>query len=150
MRRILSAPFSWFVWAAMALLVAGQARAADPPKLAIEGYDPVAYFTEKQPTEGRPQFTYEWDGLRYQFASAANRDRFAADPDHYAPNYAGNCAATVAKQGQQIPANPKYWLVVDEKLYLFAGPKGPDLFAKNPGLIKQADAKWSIIRKSEK
>jgi YHS domain-containing protein len=150
MHRILPAPFSWFVWAAMALLVATNARAADPPKLAIQGYDPVAYFTQKQPTQGKSEFTYDWDGLRYHFANAANRDRFAADPDHYAPNYAGNCAGTVATQGERVPANPKYWLVVDDKLYLFAFQKGPELFTKEPGLIKQADAKWSMIRKSDK
>ena len=82
-------PFSWFLWVAMAFLVAAPAHAADPPKLAINGYDSIAYFTESRPVEGKPEFVHDWDGLRYQFASAANRDRFAADPDRYAPNYAG-------------------------------------------------------------
>ena len=136
-----------FLGAALMFGTAAPAHAAETPKLAIDGYDPVGYFTEKQPIEGKPEFTHDWDGSRYQFHNAANRDRFAADPDRYAPNYAGNCAATLAMRGARIPANPKYWLIVDGKLYLFAGPQGPERFTKDPSLIEQADAKWKTAQK---
>ncbi len=140
------APRLWILCSALVFLAAVPARAADPP-LAIEGYDSVAYFTEKRPVEGKPEFAYDWDGMRYRFSSAANRDRFSADPDRYAPRFAGNCAAVMAATGRQVPANPKNWLVVDGKLYLFAGEMGPARFEKDPSLIKQADAKWAAQKK---
>ena len=143
-RQLLSV--SWLLWTVIVFLVAAPARAADAPKLAIKGYDSVAYFTESRPVEGKPEFAHDWDGMRYQFSSAANRDRFAADPDRYAPNYAGSCAATMARGGFRQPADPKYWLIIDGKLYVFAAQVGVDRFMKNPGLVKEADAKWALTK----
>lgn len=123
-------------------------HALEPPgKLAIQGYDPVAYFTEQRPVPGKPEFAYDWDGLRFQFASAAHRDRFAADPDRYAPNYGGNCAGTMAMRGERLPANPNYWLIIDGKLYLFAGQRGFAMFEKDHGMVRQSDEKWSATKK---
>ena len=65
--------------AAVPLVTSLPAVAADVP-LAIKGYDPVAYFTDGKPTQGLPEFTYQWDEHRYQFASAQHRDMFKADP----------------------------------------------------------------------
>jgi hypothetical protein len=124
-------------------------EAADPPKLAIRGYDPVAYFTEKRPVEGKPEFVFVWDGLRYQFASAAHRGLFAADPDRYAPNYGGNCAGTLSFRAEQVPADPLYWLISDGRLYLFAGAMGRKLIENNRSLLKAADANWAAIRKTK-
>ena len=53
--------------------------------VAIEGTDPVAYFTEGRPVEGSPEFSHHHAGVTWHFASAANRDAFAADPGRYAP-----------------------------------------------------------------
>ena len=52
---------------------------------AIKGYDPVAYFTDGKPVEGKKEFEYEWMGAKWFFATAANRDLFKADPEKYAP-----------------------------------------------------------------
>ncbi|MGF1528003.1 MAG: hypothetical protein ACFCBW_14600, partial [Candidatus Competibacterales bacterium] len=49
-------------------------------KLAIGGYDPVAYFRNNRPVEGRGAFEVTWNGATWRFASAENRDRFQADP----------------------------------------------------------------------
>jgi YHS domain-containing protein len=57
--------------------------------IAIKGYDTVAYFTEGRPVKGKEEFEYEWQGARWRFASAANRDKFKADPQAYAPKYGG-------------------------------------------------------------
>src|SRR5918995_3603531 len=38
-------------------------------RLALKGYDPVAYFTERRPILGKPDFEYAWDEVRYRFAS---------------------------------------------------------------------------------
>ena len=60
--------------------------------LALKGYDPVAYFTDGQPTKGADQYSFQWKGVTYRFASAENLQRFKADPDKYLPQYGGYCA----------------------------------------------------------
>lgn len=106
------------------LLVAasGAAHAADPvfstwTGKAINGYDPVAYFTEGKPVEGSGDFTAEWNGATWQFANAENRDAFQATPEKYAPQYGGYCAYAVA-QGSTAKTEPDVWSIVDGKLYL--------------------------------
>ena len=53
-------------------LGSGAGTQAADDRLALKGYDPVAYFTEKRPMLGDPQHRHEWDGAIYQFASAKN------------------------------------------------------------------------------
>jgi YHS domain-containing protein len=57
--------------------------------IAIHGYDTVAYHTENRAVRGKSEFSYEWNDAEWHFASAENRDLFAADPDRYAPQYGG-------------------------------------------------------------
>ena len=93
---------------------------------AVSGYDVVAYrdleqapVGQSQPAAvpGRADLTAEHDGATYAFASAANRDRFLADPEAFLPEYDGHCAYGVAKGGK-VPGNPNLWRIVDGKLYL--------------------------------
>ena len=71
--------------------------AADPSPIAIQGYDPVAYFTLQRATPGVAQFEYDWDEHRWQFSSAQHRDLFKADPVRYAPQFANFCAVALAR-----------------------------------------------------
>ena len=125
---------SRFISLACALLFAGPLNAAVPAAgstpLAIQGYDPVAYFTLQRATPGVAQFGYDWDEHHWQFSSARHRDLFMADPVRYAPQFANFCAVALAR-GEVLPANPEYWLISDGKLYLFGKSAGPDLFRKN-------------------
>jgi hypothetical protein len=115
------------LWALFAVwLLPAPARAAEPV-LAIRGYDPVAYFTLQHATAGDPRFFVDWDEHRWQFANAAHRDRFKADPARYAPQFASFCAVALS-QGEVKPANPEYWLISEGKLYLFGKAEGPALF----------------------
>ena len=57
--------------------------------IAIHGYDTVAYHTVNRAVKGKSEFSYEWNDAEWHFASAKNRDLFAADPDRYAPQYGG-------------------------------------------------------------
>jgi len=106
------------------------ATAVEQAPLAIQGYDPVAYFTLQRATPGVAKFGYDWDEHRWQFSSAKHRDLFKADPVRYAPQFANFCAVALAR-GEVLPANPEYWLISDGKLYLFGKSKGPDLFRQN-------------------
>lgn len=84
---------------------------------AIDGYDPVAYFTRGLPTPGRSEFTHEWQGAQWRFASAEHRDRFAADPARYAPQFGGYCAYAVS-ENYTAKTDPQAWSLVDGRLYL--------------------------------
>jgi hypothetical protein len=117
---------------AMALCVRADAAPpeAPPPPLAIKGYDPVAYFTLQRATPGVAQYEYEWDEHRWQFANSRHRDMFKADPVRYAPQFENFCAVALAR-GEVREASPEFWLIVDDKLYLFGKAVGPDAFRKD-------------------
>jgi YHS domain-containing protein len=85
--------------------------------VAIRGYDPVAYFTAGRPTEGSANFKATYQGAEFQFASAANRAAFVANPARYAPQFGGYCAWAVS-QGYTAGIDPTAWAIVDGKLYL--------------------------------
>ncbi|MCL5779222.1 YHS domain protein [Limibaculum sp. FT325] len=84
---------------------------------AINGFDPVAYFKERRPVEGSSELTYDWNGATWRFANSTNRDRFAAHPEAFAPQYGGYCAWAVS-QGYTASTDPEAWKIVDGKLYL--------------------------------
>src|SRR5687767_8151432 len=105
------------------LFAAAAAYAVDPvnksrfTKVAVEGYDVVAYFTQAKPVRGDSDFTHEWNGATWRFASAAHRDEFAKNPGKYAPQYGGYCAFGVSR-GYAVGIDPDAWKIVGGKLYL--------------------------------
>lgn len=110
--------------------------------VAIRGYDPVAYFTDSQPVKGKSEFSYDWQGATWQFASAENRDSFSSNPEKYAPQYGGYCAWAV-KEGATAPIDPQAWKIVDGKLYLNLNPSIQKQWQQDiPGNIAQADTNW--------
>ena len=132
------------------MLVVPLALAGKPPVFAtgdgaIRGYDPVAYFSNGQPTRGKPEFKTEWQGATYYFASAENRDRFRADPEAYAPQYGGYCAYAVS-QGYTAPVDPNAWKVVDGKLYLNYSTGVQKRWQQDiSGHIRAADMHWPSV-----
>ena len=130
-----------------ALLVLSPVAFAKPPVFetragAIRGYDAVAYFTESKPVRGNKDYVVEWNGARWYFASAENRDRFEADPNKYAPQYGGYCAWAVAN-GYTASTDPDAWTVVNGKLYLNYSAGVQQQWAQDiPGNIAKADKNW--------
>ena len=127
--------------------LARPASAVDPVNTdlfgnAVKGYDVVAYFEEGRPVKGDPEFSYDWMGATWRFSSADHRDRFALDPERYAPRYGGYCAYAVS-QGTTADIDPDAWKIVDDRLYLNLSPQVQRLWEKDvPGHIEQADAHW--------
>jgi YHS domain-containing protein len=110
--------------------------------LALQGYDPVAYFTAGEPVRGTRQFSHTHKGSTYRFSSAEHRDNFIADPDAYLPEYGGFCAWAAA-QGYRAKGDARYWRIVDGRLYLnFNAQVQKDWEADIPGFIAAADEKW--------
>ncbi len=129
------------------------AAAAQKPEIfadqngAIRGYDPVAYFAQGAPIKGSKAFGHAWRGATWSFTSSANRDRFAADPEKFAPQYGGYCAYGVAL-GSAPPIDPAAWSIVDGKLYLNFNLPTRAIWEKDiPGYIRKADANWPAVLK---
>jgi hypothetical protein len=127
-------------------LLVQSAYAADPlyskDGLGLSGYDAVAYFTESKAVKGSPRFEHEWGGVRWQFASAANRETFAGSPEKYAPQYGGYCAYAVSRN-YTAPTDPEAWKVVDGKLYLNYDKSVRALWEKElPEAIRAGDRNW--------
>ena len=117
--------------------------------VAIGGADPVAYFNsdlaEGDFVEGSADYTHEWAGATWQFASAENRDAFAANPEQYAPQYGGYCAWAAA-QNAIAAISPDAWSVVDGRLYLNANKKIQARWEKDiAGFIAKANENWPTL-----
>jgi YHS domain-containing protein len=133
-------------------LMPGSAHAKEPQVftgivkgVAVGGYDPVAYFTEKKPVPGKAEFTHEHEGAVWRFSSAANRDAFKAAPAKYAPQYGGYCAWAVS-QGYTAKGDPTVWSVTDGKLFLNYNAGVQKGWERDvPNLIKKADANWPVV-----
>ena len=120
-----------------------------PSGVAIRGYDTVAYFTEGSPAEGSDEFTTQWQGANWKFASQEHLDLFEADPEKYAPQYGGYCAYGVA-QDSLVKIEPENWTIVDDKLYLNYDDELQAKWEKDvPGFVRSADSKFDELLRSE-
>ena len=113
--------------------------------IAIDGTDPVAYFTQFAPVAGSAEHTVSWQGATWQFVSAENRDTFAADRDAYAPQYGGYCAYAVS-QGYTASTTPAAWTIIDGKLYLNYSRRIRRKWERDTaGYIQAADVNWPNV-----
>lgn len=130
-----------------ASLIATPALAAKPPVyatdgIAINGYDPVAYFTMSKPVSGDMAYSSDWEGVKMLFSSAENKAMFDADPEKYAPKYGGYCAYAVSKGGTAT-TSPDAWTVYEDRLYLNFNTTVRGIWDQDkPGNIAKADANW--------
>ena len=114
---------------------------------AINGYDSVAYFTERKPVQGQDAFAFEWKGAKWKFASQVNLDLFKANPEKYAPQYGGYCAYGVAKDSL-VKVDPAQFTILDGKLYLnYDAGVQKDWLKDQAGYIKAADVKFPDLLK---
>ena len=117
----------------------------DADGYAIARHDPVAYFTVGRPVRGKTAFTARYKGAKYAFSTAANRDRFLANPAKYAPQYGGYCAYG-AVYGTKSDIDPNLWAIVDGRLYFLINPGTMSIWAKKKkSYIRDADNAWKTI-----
>jgi hypothetical protein len=114
-------------------------------RLALRGYDPVAYFTESQPQKGSEEFWYAFDDAVYLFKNAEHRARFASDPERYAPQYDGYCAGGISK-GYKTEPDPEAWAILNDKLFVFEFKERVPNFKKDTAFIDKADANWPGLK----
>ena len=130
--------------------------AADPDvyankKGAIRGADTVAYWSLEagaDAVKGSDEFTHEYMGATWKFASEENRDLFAANPEKYAPQYGGYCAFAVSNNFTKS-VNPDVWEIVDGKLYLNFNRIAYRKWKKDVATsIVNGDKNWPVVLKS--
>lgn len=122
---------------------------APADQVAIRGYDPVAYFREGGPRQGKTEFAVQHDGTTWWFANAENKALFEADPQKYLPAFGGFCAYGTS-QGYLVKIEPEAWSIVDGRLYLNYDLGVRDTWLKDPkGYIGQANANWPKLDRDD-
>ena len=114
----------------------------DKDGVALEGHDPVAYFTIGKPVAGDPEIDTVYNSARYYFSSKENRETFERAPAHYAPQFGGFCgyAASINKVS---PVDVNIFQIIDDRLVLQHTPKAYALFNEDPHAnLKKADLNW--------
>lgn len=113
--------------------------------VAIEGYDPISYFTEAEPQPGSPSHEYYWAGVPWYFISEANRDVFMRAPEIYAPQFGGHCAMSLAR-GYLSDGQPRLYAIEKMKLYLFYSTANREAFlASSEDAVARAELGWPAL-----
>ena len=126
--------------------VAQNAPLSTGPRVALNGYDPISYFEDGRPEKGSGEFTFAFDDTTYWFKSTEHRDKFAADPEQYAPQFDGYCAVQLSR-GRKVEADPEAWTITNGKLYVFSGKRGVPIFREQAvAIAEKAGENWSKLR----
>ncbi len=117
--------------------------------VALSGYDAVAYMKQNKAVKGSKDFTSNYEGVTYYFASAADRDEFNRNPAMYEPQYGGWCAYAMGKKGEKVSIDPGTFKIVNGKLYLFYNKYFnntlTDWNKDEVNLKTKADANWQKL-----
>jgi YHS domain-containing protein len=120
-------------------------------KVAIQGYDPVAYFKQNKAVKGKKELVANYEGVIYQFSSVANKDLFVKNPVFYEPQYGGWCAYAMGSSGEKVEINPETFKIIDGKLFLFYNAYFNNTLKswnkEEVSLKAKADANWKKIIK---
>ena len=116
--------------------------------LAIEGFDPVAYFADARPVAGLVEFEALDSGAVWRFRNASNRAAFLAYPDIYGPQFGGYDPVDLAR-GVTFGGNPRFFLVYAQRLFLFGREQSRDAFAADPSqFLTEANQRWPALRQT--
>ncbi|MDB5608388.1 MAG: hypothetical protein JWP25_5288 [Bradyrhizobium sp.] len=116
--------------------------------LAIEGFDPVAYFADARPEIGREDFEASQAGAVWRFRNEGNRASFVAHPEIYGPQFGGYDPIDLAR-GVTVAGNPRFWLISGQRLYLFGRQETRDAFAADPlRVLRNANLRWPMLEET--
>jgi hypothetical protein len=114
--------------------------------LAIGGFDPVAYFVEGDAVPGKGDFEHALKDSVWRFRNEGNLAAFVDNPEVYMPRFGGYDPVAVARE-VGVPGNPRLWLIVENRLYLFYSPEARTAFADNFKTIVEAAARnWPAVQ----
>jgi len=113
--------------------------------LAIGGFDPVAYFTDGTPMQGRADLEMRAEGTIWRFRNEGNRAAFAATPHVYRPRFGGYDPMAIGR-GVGTAGSPEIWVIFENSLYFFYNAQSREAFTANPhAAISLADEKWAEV-----
>jgi hypothetical protein len=113
--------------------------------LAIDGFDPVAFFTDGKPKLGSGDFELRYAGAVWRFANSGNRTAFEERPAVYLPQYGGYDPVGLAK-GVAVPGNPQLWAIVGERLFLFYDSAQRGKFLSSPArYLATSERRWPDV-----
>jgi hypothetical protein len=113
--------------------------------LAIEGFDPVAYFVDARAVIGLPEFEASQAGAVWRFRNEGNRASFVAHPDIYGPQFGGYDPVDLAR-GVTYAGNPRFWLIAGQRLFLFGREENRDAFVTDPERFQsEANSRWPAL-----
>lgn len=112
--------------------------------LALDGFDPVAYFTAGRAVGGQARFELQHKGIVWRFATDANRSAFDRDPEVYAPQFGGYDPVGVAN-GRAVTSDPGYFLVTEGTLLLFRNAQNRARWLSEPDLKGMAQRNWASV-----
>lgn len=117
--------------------------------VAIQGYDPVAYFTQNKAVRGKKELALQYEGITYYFSTPENKETFQHMPAIYEPAYGGWCAYAMGAKGEKVPVDPGTFKIIQHKLYLFYNKffnnTLNDWNKNETNLKNQADANWQRL-----
>jgi YHS domain-containing protein len=119
--------------------------------VALQGYDPVAYFTQNKAIKGKKELAVAAEGVTYYFATAEDKELFKKDYKKYEPQYGGWCAYAMGATGEKVEIDPETFKIIGGKLYLFYNSWTNNTLNKwnkdEAGLKPKADASWNKFLK---
>ncbi|WP_189426009.1 YHS domain-containing (seleno)protein [Devosia pacifica] len=117
--------------------------------VALDGYDPVSYFTEAEPLLGSEEFELMWAGVPWHFANGANMAIFERAPEVYAPQYGGHGAMGMAR-GFLAQGDPRYYAVFKQRLFIFYSAANREAFLLAPDAAAlEGQVKWRDLTGAE-
>jgi YHS domain-containing protein len=125
---------------------AQKATIYSPNGKAINGYDPVAYFTESKAVKGNEKLNFQWNGATWYFSNKQNLDAFKKSPEKFAPQYGGYCAYGLSR-GYKASTEPDAWTIENNKLYLNYNKEVREIWNKDrKKYVEVADRNWVEIK----
>lgn len=117
--------------------------------IALQGYDPVAYFKQRKAVKGKKDLSVYHQGVNYYFSSMENVEEFKKNAGKYEPEYGGWCAYAMGSTGEKVSIDPATFKIVQGKLYLFYNKYFTntlkDWNKNEAGLKAKADERWTKI-----
>jgi YHS domain-containing protein len=114
--------------------------------VAIEGFDPVAYFVEGAAAQGTAEFEASLWGAVWRFRNEGNRASFLAHPEVYGPRFGGYDPTDIAR-GVVIAGNPRFFVIAAQRLYLFSREDNRDAFAADPErFLYEVNKRWPALQ----
>lgn len=119
--------------------------------VAIQGYDPVTYFTQNKAVKGKKELAMQYEGITYYFSTQENKETFRRTPATYEPAYGGWCAYAMGAKGEKVTVDPGTFKIIQHKLYLFYNKffnnTLNDWNKNETNLKNQADANWQRLNR---